>query len=161
LGDLEIKSIPSAINAKLSNAKSRNKNIAVINFSPIIKEGGGFKKVKSLSYAFSSGASKLTSGNNNFNTISNSVLSTGEWYRFYVVKSGVYALNKSFLQSLGLNMAGVDPRKIKIYGNGGRMIPLRNDVYYPEDLAENAIQVIGEGDGVFNDSDSVLLYRRA
>lgn len=158
LGDLEIKSIPSAVNAKLSNAKSRNKNIAVLNFSPIIKDGGGYKKVKSLSYAFSSGAARLTSGNNNFNAISNSVLSTGEWYRFYVVKSGVYTLNKSFLQSLGLNMAGVDPRKIKIYGNGGRMIPLRNDVYYPEDLAENAIQVIGEGDGVFNDSDSVLFY---
>jgi hypothetical protein len=158
LGELETKSIPSAINAKLSNSKSRDKHIAVLSFFPIIKDGSGYRKVKSLSYSFSSGTARLTSGNNNFNVISNSVLSTGEWYRFYVVKSGVYILNKTFLQSLGINTAITDPRKIKIYGNGGRMIPLRNDVYYPEDLAENAIQVIGEGDGVFNDSDSVIFY---
>jgi len=52
----------------------------------------------------------------------------------------------------------VDPKKIKIYGNGGRMIPLKNSDYYPADLTENAIEVVGESDGVFNDGDYALFY---
>ena len=61
------------------------------------------------------------------------------------------------MSDLGFNV-NVDPRKIKIYGNGGRMLPLSNSTLYPEDLAENAIQFIGENDGVFNDSDYLLFY---
>ena len=64
-------------------------------------------------------------------SISNSVLSSGKWNRFYVEKSGVYKLSKSFLSSLGFDMNSVNPTKIKIYGNGGRMLPLSNAQYYP------------------------------
>ena len=70
---------------------------------------------------------------NNVNAIQNSLLSSGNWYRFYVEKSGVYRISKTFLQSLGMNV-NVDPRNIKIYGNGGRMLPLNNTLPYPEDL---------------------------
>ena len=59
---------------------------------------------------------------------------------------------------MGFDVDAVNPKKIKIYGNGGRMIPLKNSEYYPTDLAENSIQVIGESDGIFNDSDYVLFY---
>ena len=38
---------------------------------------------------------------------------------------------------LHLEVFGVD-------GNGGRMLPLLNATYYPNDLTENAIQIIGE-----------------
>ncbi|WP_319799964.1 hypothetical protein [Flavobacterium sp. N2038] len=38
------------------------------------------------------------------------------------------------------------------------MLPLANSTYYPEDLTENAIQVIGENDGVFNNEDYILFY---
>ena len=38
------------------------------------------------------------------------------------------------------------------------MLPLPNNTFYPDDLTENAIQVIGEEDGVFNDSDGILFY---
>jgi hypothetical protein len=31
-------------------------------------------------------------------------LATGEWYRFYIEKSGVYKISKSFLQELGINL---------------------------------------------------------
>ncbi|TEB40800.1 hypothetical protein D0809_28770, partial [Flavobacterium circumlabens] len=49
-------------------------------------------------------------------------------------------------------------KRIKIYGNGGRMLPLANNIYYPDDLTENAIQVSGENDGVFNNEDYILFY---
>jgi hypothetical protein len=95
-------------------------------YHPLLKKATHFKKIKSFSYSLSSRENRLSSTNNEFNTISNSVLTSGNWYRFYVVKSGVYRITKSFLSELGVNVDGVDPRKIKIYGNGGRMIPLEN-----------------------------------
>jgi hypothetical protein len=158
LGSLSIATIPSAPNGIAKNLKSRDDLFAFISLSPIIKEGDSFKKIKSFSYSLNASANQRSSINDEFNTISNSVLNTGDWYRFYVVKSGVYKLSRSFLSGLGINLNGLDPRKIKIYGNGGRMIPLKNSTYYPADLAENAIQVIGEEDGVLNDSDYVLFY---
>ena len=159
LGSLKVSAIPDKINASIYNLVGRDKRSALLTFFPIIKDGSGYKKVKSLTYNFLPDlTASRAAGPGTVNVISNSVLATGEWYRFYVIKSGGYLINKSFLQGLGINMSGVDPRKIKIYGNGGRMVPLRNSIFYPEDLAENAIQVTGESDGVFNDTDAVLFY---
>ena len=156
LGDLSRSNIPSSIKASIGNCIARDENKVLLKVSPIIKEGGDFKKIKSFTYSFTYGASasKVT----NANTIANSVLSTGKWYRFYVQTSGVYKITKSFLNSLGFSTDGVDPRTIKIYGNGGRMIPLTNSDFYPNDLAENAIQVIGESDGSFDNDDYILFY---
>nr|WP_294818826.1 type IX secretion system sortase PorU [uncultured Flavobacterium sp.] len=158
LGKLSSSALPAAINAKLISSLARDQWYASISLSPIIKDGGSYKRVKSFSYSFSFDASVATMRNAaDFNTIANSVLATGEWYRFYVEKSGVYKITRSFLQSLGMSV-NVDPRTIKIYGNGGRMLPLLNSVDYPSDLAENAISVIGEEDGSFGSADYILFY---
>jgi len=157
LKDLSFEKLPNALGVKLTNAIARSKTSAVLSFSPIIKQGNAVKRVKSLSvnYSYGTGNSLLTL--KSANAVSNSVLATGDWYKFRVVKSGVYKVTKSFLQQLGMD-TNVDPRRIKIYGNGGRMVPLSNAVAYPMDLAENAIQVIGEDDGVFHDNDYILFY---
>ncbi len=158
LGDLNIKSIPNSINASVKNTIARDKVFAFLSLSPIIKETDGYKKIVSFSYYFSnSNISRRAIEINNTTLISNSVLASGDWYRFYVEKSGVYKISKSFLNQIGLNV-NADPRNIKIYGNGGRMLPLLNSTYYPSDLAENAIQIIGESDGIFNDNDYILFY---
>ena len=159
LGDLALSQIPTKINASLKSIKSRDVFMAYLKITPIIKEGSGFKKIRSFSYRSSDGNNlRLTPGTDEFNTRFNSVLATGEWFRFYVTTSGAYRIDRSFLKSLGVNVDGLDPRKIKIYGNGGRMIPLKNSDYYPADLTENAILVAGENDGIFNDSDFIAFY---
>jgi hypothetical protein len=38
------------------------------------------------------------------------------------------------------------------------MLPLSNNIYYPSDLTENAIQLIGENDGIFDNEDYILFY---
>ena len=158
LGDLATSEIPRNINATARNSIARDKFSVLIRLSPIIKDGTGYKKIKSFSYSINSSTLRSTPTSRTFDEISNSVLATGSWYRFYVTKSGVYAISKSFLNQLGVNINGVDPRKIKIYGNGGRMVPLKNSDFYPSDLTENAIQIVGENDGVFNDNDVILFY---
>jgi len=157
LGDLAIREIPSSLKYTFTSSLARDKYYGLITISPIIKEGGSYKKLKSFTYSINETTSRSALASNNIIPLSNSVLSSGNWYRFYVQKSGVYKISKSFLQSLGL-ATNVDPRKIKIFGNGGRMVPLSNAISYPMDLAENAIQFIGEDDGVFDNQDYILFY---
>ena len=157
LGDIAIKNIPSTFKSTFKSYNARDKYYGKITLTPIIKDGNSFKKLVSFSYTVQQNAAKAQIAANNVTSIENSVLSAGNWYRFYVQKSGVYKITKSFLQSLGLD-TNVDPRKIKIYGNGGRMLPLLNSVDYPLDLTENAIQVIGESDGIFDSQDFILFY---
>lgn len=158
LGDLKIASIPSSIEASLKNMNNPASQRAVLSLSPIIKSGNTFQRVKSFTYSFSITTRRSGNTIQNSSFISNSVLSSGEWYRFYVVKSGVYKISRSFLQSLGMNVGAANARNIKIYGNGGRMLPLLNGTYYPEDLIENAITLVGESDGSFDGQDYILFY---
>ncbi len=159
LGELNVNTIKNSINSSVKTIISRDKYFAYLSFSPIIKDESGYKRVKSLTYSFNkeSNTSKIIS-NNNVAAITNSVLSSGTWKRIYVQKSGVYKITKSFLADLGFNPDAINPRKIQIYGLGGRMAPLFNSVYYPSDLTENAIQIIGESDGSFNEEDYILFY---
>ncbi|MCD0468365.1 type IX secretion system sortase PorU [Flavobacterium sp. JAS] len=160
LGDLTKENIPEKPNETIKTVTSRDRKQTFLSLYPIIKEGNSFKRIKSFSYSSNNSTSK-NSNSSSFqkaNIISNSVLATGDWYRFYVEKSGIYRISKSFLQSLGFDPSKVDPKRIKIYGNGGQMLPLANNIYYPDDLTENAIQIIGESDGVFNNEDYILFY---
>lgn len=163
LKSLDVSKIPSTLIYSLKNSKARDKQFAVFQLSPIIKDANGtFKKVTSFQINYNQGGftAKSTSVNKLSSTtaVSNSVLNTGEWYRFYVDTTGVFKLSKNFLQRLGVKVNSVDPRTIKLYGNGGRMIPYSNAVSYPYDIEENAIKFVGEADGVFNNDDYILFY---
>lgn len=158
LGNLNTSTIPSAIKTVLITINSRNTLQNFLRISPIIKEASGYKRIKSFSYAINSGSSRKSVSTKNKASITNSVLASGDWYRFYIEKSGVYKISLNFLKELGLNLNGIDPKKIKIYGNGGKMLPLANETFYQADLAENAIQIQGESDGIFNNDDYILFY---
>ncbi|MBI4536103.1 MAG: hypothetical protein HY708_07480, partial [Ignavibacteriae bacterium] len=87
-----------------------------------------------------------------------SVLANGTWYKLTVAEEGMYFLSAQFFASAGINLSGVDPRTLKIYGNGGRMLPENVQASRPIDLVENAIYVEGEADGRFDANDYVLFY---
>lgn len=157
IGDLSPIYIPNSISAKAKSVTARDKKFAQISLSPIIRTKSGMQRVKSFDYSIARGINSSIS-NRGFTDLSSSILASGEFYRFYIEKSGVYKISKSFLQQLGLKINGVNPRSIKIYGNGGRMVPLSNAVEYPADLEENAIQIIGEEDGSFDSNDYILFY---
>ena len=88
----------------------------------------------------------------------NSVLANGTWYKIGITKTGFHKIDKSFLTGLGINVNGLDPKKIKLFGNGGRMLPEQNSAFRYDDLEENAIQIVGEGDGVFDNGDYIIFY---
>jgi len=159
LGNLTLENIPNQPNETLKVARTRSKNDAFISLHPIVRDGSGFKRIKSFTYSVNTSISQSSDfSSQKTKAVSNSVLATGEWYRFYIEKSGVYKISRSFLQSLGFDPGKSDPRRIKIYGNGGKMLPLANNQYAADDLTENAIQIVGENDGTFNNEDYILFY---
>ena len=158
LKDLNLKTIPSELKYNLKNSNARGKNYLYLELCPIIKDGNSYKKVTSFSLKYNFSANETLRSVLTPQEITSSVLSAGDWYKFYVDKSGVFKLSKSFLNSLGANLNNVDPRTIKIYGNGGAMLPFSNSEYYPFDLMENAIKFVGEEDGVFDNEDYILFY---
>ena len=90
----------------------------------------------------------------------NSVLSAGNWYKFAVDTTGVFKIDKSLLEKMGINTANLNPKNIQIFGNGGAMLPQKNSDFRYADLQENAIYVEGEDDGVFNANDFILFYAK-
>ncbi len=89
-----------------------------------------------------------------------SVLKDGDIYKFSIKETGIFKLDYDFLknQLKIANIDQIDPRTIKLYGNGGGMLPESNAAERPDDLIENAITVSGEADGKFDASDFLLFY---
>ncbi len=85
-------------------------------------------------------------------------LATGDWYRFSVVEDGVYKLDHSFLQELGVEMNALASDQINIYGNHTGQLPYKNTGQPPTDLELNAIEVVDGGDGQFGPNDHLLFY---
>ena len=88
----------------------------------------------------------------------NSVLATGDWYKIGVTQNGVYKIDKALLSSLGVDVTTINPLNIRIYGNGGKLLPEQNNLFRYDDLQENAIEVVGEADGIFDATDYILFY---
>lgn len=88
----------------------------------------------------------------------NSLLSSGDWFKIAVTRDAVFKLDQQFLYSLGISAGSFDPRDIRMFGYGGLMLPQENDAARPDDLEEIAISVVGEEDGKFDAQDYILFY---
>ena len=95
-----------------------------------------------------------------FTQVTNSVLSSGDWYQFSVDTTGVFKIDRNLLQQIGVSTNGLNPKKIHIYGNGGQLLPVLNSDFRYNDLQENAIYIEGEGDNSFDNDDFILFYAK-
>lgn len=88
----------------------------------------------------------------------NNPLSTGTFYKIKVDQSGVFKITYEFLQQNGINPATINPRNLRVYGNGGVMLPEYNQDPRFDALQENAIVFVGEEDGTWDPGDYALFY---
>ena len=88
----------------------------------------------------------------------NSVLSSGNWYKIGLKDAGVYKIDLAFLANLGINTSNLASNSLRLFGNGGSMLPEANNIPRPDDLVENSIMVVDGGDGVLNGSDYILFF---
>ncbi len=138
----------------------RKQPYAFIGIVPIRKSNSGqYEKLISADIILHTKVIKANSsrvGNQKF--ANSSVLSSGDWYKIGITKDAVYKISYKMLESFGLTPSAIDPRTIRIHGNGGGMLPEKNSIARNDDLVENAIQVVGEADGSFDPGDYILFY---
>jgi hypothetical protein len=159
---------PSADDALLGNDltataavyQERSKFFGWVRLVPIRKVGNGFERAVSFTLRVRITPKTLPATDRGGPFTYTSALSSGTIYKFGVANTGVYKLDYNFLKNeLGIsNLDNVDPRSIRLFGNGGAMLPEKNSDPRPDDLLENAIQIVGESDGKFDAGDYILFY---
>ena len=147
--------LPTTFSVSIKSAKARENWFTTAIFNPFIRQNGRVRKIQSfeVSYEYS-----FQIKGNRAPGIYNSVLSQGNWHKFEVDQTGVYSLDRAFLSSMGINPASINPELIKIYGHGGKPIPLSNSQAQYYDLPEIPIKVVGGEDGSFDSGDYILFY---
>lgn len=87
-----------------------------------------------------------------------SVLATGRWYKIAVAQTGLFKVTYQDLLSLGMDPAQINPEHIRLYGNGGGMLPESNADFRIDDLRENSILVSAGNDSHFDPGDYFVFY---
>lgn len=138
---------------------SRDEARLSIRVVPFQKRDGRLEKLVSarLEVRFAPDSEKAYS---NRSYVHSSAMAMGDWYKIGLNETGVYKLTYNDLKSLGLNLSNLDPRTLRIYHNGGGLLPEKNAEARHDDLVEIPIYVHGEADGRFDQSDYILFYGR-
>ena len=163
LSEKELKLVPTNfyqtdINPIISSGKSRGQIITSVSFIPLKNENGVWKKLVSFNLKTVQASAKTTK-TTAYNWKSSSVFKNGTWYKLGITESGIYKIDRDFLiNELGVDPNSITPSRIKIYGNGGAMLPQANAETWYDDPDENAIFVKGESDGSFDAADYILFY---
>lgn len=151
--------ISEDINVHVQVEQDRSDYYVRLYFVPLRRMGGGgLERLTSFSLRLNFEPQPEPIKVRNGHT-TKSVLMDGQVYKFAVAETGIYKLDYNFLKNqLGVPVDNIDPRSIRIYGNGGGMLPEANNAERPDDLIENAIVIVGEEDGRFDAGDYLLMF---
>lgn len=150
--------VPSAFLGDMKVVNGGGNRYISVNFFPFIKEDGQIKRINNVTIQKTVVSVSSNNVQKDFATESVLKSGSGEWYKISVKEDGIHKIDKVLLEALGIDVSSLNPQHINIYGNGEGRLPELNSVRRSDDLALNPIQVIGEGDGVFDDNDYILFY---
>jgi hypothetical protein len=139
----------------------RKKNSYAIVTVPAVRKSatGQAEKLESFDLTITSSSFRTGNPNQTQRVYSqSSVLASGEWFKLAVTQSGIHKITYQNLKNLGVDIDNIDPRNLRLYGNGAGQLPFLNSSARIDDLKENAIYVEGEADGQFNQNDFILFF---
>ena len=154
--------IPESIKVTTRIMQDRNHRFVQYSFVPIIERSPGiFEKLVSFDAEM-----KLSKGKQNpiqrngpeFKIVSE--FSEGSIYKIAVAESGFFKLDYSFLKDqVGINQIDdLNPNQIKIYSNGGGIVPEAVSAEQIDDIEEIGTYRKGLSDGKFQSEDYILFY---
>ena len=141
-------------------AYDRKRPIAVVDFIPLRKNEttGQIEQLVRFDLEVKIQANTALyekSGNRSY--VQNSVLSQGTFYKFRVQENGIYQIDQSFIDELGIS-ENMPVNNIRIYGYGGLLPELAGGEKY-DDLPELPIRVNdNNGNAVFDEGDNIVFY---
>ena len=136
---------------------SRDKHNLCFELTPFFKNEDGVMRVLSCDVRY-----KLKSVRESFTTsfAENSVLASGKWYMMSLNSTGMYKISYSELASMGVPVESVNPKHIRLFHNGGGILPVINREKRNDDLVEIPVFVSGENDGSLDQDDYIVFYAR-
>ncbi len=150
-------SIPSTVYAESQLATLRKERFLQVNIIPLRKnvQTGQVEMLTSFGIRLIPRPAPMKSMQASARQYaSQSVLASGNWVRVKVEEDGIYHLTWEQLSDLGIS----NPANVRVFGNGGGMLPVMNQGSRPDDLLENAVHFEKGSDGVFNQGDYILFY---
>ena len=90
--------------------------------------------------------------------VPHSVLSSGSWFKIGITAPGIYKLDLQFLKTQGIASGNIPSDAIRLYGNGGQMLPEACNGSIIDDLQEVAIYAADGNDGMIDGNDYYLFY---
>ncbi|MBP9151167.1 MAG: type IX secretion system sortase PorU [Flavobacteriales bacterium] len=155
-------SIETSIEVNVDRYTERKQSFERVSFVPLRKNPTSGQLEKLTSFKLQTRliplANPKATGANVF--AQSSVLNGGSWYKVAVSQDGIHRITYNDLQTLGVDVASIDPRRLNVYGNGGGMLPNASSKFRHDDLQQNAIEVVGESDGRFDQGDYIVFYAK-
>lgn len=156
-GDLNVADLPTELEYWANVSSGMEGYFLSVSMIPFVRENNQVKKVVSFEILNEPDTSSRLAPNGTIDPATTSVLKSGNWYKIRVNKSGIFRLDKAFFDQNNIP-SNFDPRTLKIYGNGGRMLNENPGDFRYGALQENAIQFQGQEDGSFDSGDFILFY---
>ena len=141
---------------KISSAKRAY--FLMLNIFPFVMEGSKIVRISSFRVNYSKEKPNFNHVSKDFVTSSVLKSGTGNWYKLSVNQDGIYKIDRALLISMGINVDNLNPQDINVFGNGDGLLPEGNSTPRTDDLAKNAIKIVGEADGSFDANDYILFY---
>lgn len=148
--------VPNSFDPDISIVTERKKSYALLKFPKYAYVNGALASLTSFDFLVNEVDQEPIKKRPTF--ADNSVLASGDWFKFAIKERGVYKLDYNALVAAGINPSQINPANIRLYGNGGKM--MSEEVGTPDnydDLIENAIYVSSTG-STFTTSDYILFY---
>jgi hypothetical protein len=158
LADIDV--LGHEIQTAIQKAHIRGEEFAVLKILPLRlnEQNGLYEKLVSFNLHADRVIEDPTPLKNKRIWAANSVLATGDWFKVSVQEDGIHKMTYTQLKELGMDVDNINPQNIKLYGNGGGMLPELNATFVYDDLHENAIIVEDGNDGSFDEGDYILFY---
>lgn len=87
----------------------------------------------------------------------NSVLGKGKWIKISTSSAGIYKVTSNQLKAAGFS-GNISSEKLRLFGNGGGILPESNSAWVQDDLAEVSIELSDGGDGIFDGNDYFIFH---
>lgn len=138
------------------SAFERNKPYLMLSFVPIVEVGvGEYRKITAVTITLEGQGNGTRKPGRTY--ADQSVLHSGQWYRFTVSETGVYKVAYEDLTAMGM-ATPISSASLALFGNGGEMLPEANAAPRIDDLQELPVSIVDGGDGVMNPGDYFLFY---
>ena len=141
-----------------ANATENKQKFLLVDIVPFDPVNGRILKSFKLKYTHRSTPQKAQKS---MGFATQSVLANGQWYKMSVETDGMYRITPSYLQSNGLDGSNLSIQSIRVFGNGGGMLPEENADPWIDDLKELSIEIMDENsNGLFDGNDQILFTRQ-